>query len=326
MEDQVPSKDDVVGAIDETLLTIWAQDRALRYVWVVNPGMGFRDEDVIKDMVGKTDMDLLDPSTAVRLEDLKRRAMEERAIVHDTATLTRDGIEETHQFSIKPVYSDDDEVLGITGVSTRLSDATQMLAVEADHRIKNSLMLAQALLRSQQRSVTDKAANAALDRAAGQIGSIAHMHGELAEAGTGGLVNIRHYLDTVCHDLMEIMGDDGATALHVEVEDMVVDGRAALNVALIVSELITNSLKHAAVDGQDLAVHVRLHNSENRYHLVVEDDGKGLPVDFDLSGSTSVGMRLVRSMAKAFGAEPQIDTRANGARFVFDFPQKTTAA
>src|SRR5438445_9930903 len=57
-------------ALKDSPITVFNQDRDLRYTWVYNPQSHCRE-----DIIGKTDDDLLGPETAARLVELKRQVL-----------------------------------------------------------------------------------------------------------------------------------------------------------------------------------------------------------------------------------------------------------
>lgn len=305
----------LASTLEGSPVVVWAQDVDLRYLWVYNPSMGLSAEE----MIGKTDLDVLDGPTADRLTALKRKAVDAGEDVRETVRIVRDGHDETHDLFIKPVMDDGGAAVGISCVSTQLPDSAMTLADEANHRIKNSLLIAQTLLRMQRRESGNEAAREALRNAEGQLQSIARFHGKLAAGNAHGWVSIRDYLQTTCADLVDTFADDGRLEVTTDIVDEDVDGQAALKLALIVSELITNAFKHGR-SRNPLRVHVAFTEDGDRRCLIVEDDGEGLPADFDADSDEGIGMRIVRSIAVELGAHPQIDRRASGARFVFDFP------
>lgn len=315
MTKSIPTAQDLKLALRGSPSVVWAQDANLRYIWVFNPSMGKTSDEV----VGRTDHELLDKASADRLENIKREVMAEQDEQTRTVRLVDGDKEEIHEMYLRPVVGEDGRSVGITGVSMQVSEESRVLAIEADHRIKNSLALAQALLRTQSRHATERGAQAALDRAAGEIGAIANLHGKLAEGGSDGTVNLRDYLDEACGGLAEVLQDQREVRIESDVADEVIDGSSALKVALIITELITNSVKHGGKDLDPLLIRISYSHTDTGRRLVVEDDGKGLPYDFNAEGDSGIGMRVVQSMSQALGTSPEIDRGAEGARFVFTF-------
>jgi two-component sensor histidine kinase len=315
MTKSTPTAQDLKLALRGSPSVVWAQDANLRYIWVFNPSMGKTSDEV----VGRTDHELLDRASADRLESMKRQVMAEQDEQTRTVRLVDGDKEEIHEMYLRPVVGEDGRPVGITGVSMQVSEESRILAIEADHRIKNSLALAQALLRAQSRNTSEREAQAALDRAAGDIGAISNLHGKLAEGGSDGTVNLRDYLEEVCSDLAEVLRDQQEIRIETDVADEMIDGGSALKLALIITELITNSVKHGGQGLDPLLVRISYSHTDTGRRLVVEDDGKGLPYDFNAEGDSGIGMRVVQSMSQALGTSPEIDRGGEGARFVFTF-------
>lgn len=315
MNQSVPTAQDLRSALRGSPAVIWAQDAALRYVWVFNPTMGRTADEI----VGKTDHELLDKASADMLDQIKRKAMAGGEEQNRTVKITAGDDDEIFELFIRPIVGADGSALGVTGVAMRVSDEGRVLAVEADHRIKNSLALAQALLRTQSRGTSETGAREALGRAASEIGAIANLHGKLAEGGSDGTVNLREYLDVAFGELAQIFDDRKNVWIETDVADEIIDGGVALKLALIATELITNSVKHAGKDRPSLFIRVTYARTEDGPRMTVEDDGDGLRYDFDARGDTGIGMRVIQTLAEALGTSPEIDRRAHGARFVFTF-------
>jgi two-component sensor histidine kinase len=68
---------------------------------------------------------------------------------------------------------------------------------------------------------------------------------------------------------------------------------------LILNELISNALKHAFPDGNGGQIKVALRSGpEGTCSLCVEDNGAGIPSELDVAKHKSLGLRLVRTLAK----------------------------
>jgi two-component sensor histidine kinase len=86
--------------------------------------------------------------------------------------------------------------------------------------------------------------------------------------------------------------------------EMIFDGPILLSLneaipcGLIVNELVTNALKHGFANRQAGTVQVGLHLADQQIKLVVADDGVGLPPDFDLYPTDSLGLQLVTLLTK----------------------------
>ena len=104
---------------------------------------------------------------------------------------------------------------------------------------------------------------------------------------------------------------------------MEIDIDQAIPCALIVNELMTNSLKHAFPEGRRGFVRIRLTSEEDGpVKLEVSDDGIGLPMDFDARRGTSLGLQLVSDLARQVSGEL---VAGPGSSFTVNFMRKFTS-
>jgi two-component sensor histidine kinase len=90
---------------------------------------------------------------------------------------------------------------------------------------------------------------------------------------------------------------------------------------LMTTELITNALKHAYPGGGKGSVHITVSGSQRQLLLQVDDDGRGLPGDFNPRGGSGLGMRIVQGLIAQLGGELQIEAQSPGAHFRVRLPR-----
>jgi two-component system, sensor histidine kinase PdtaS len=85
--------------------------------------------------------------------------------------------------------------------------------------------------------------------------------------------------------------------------------RKFIPLALIVTELLSNSLEHGFADGRCGTVRIICRNDSvtGEIALTVDDDGHGLPPGFNLQTTKSLGLYIAKSLAQ------QIDGRLSMA-------------
>jgi two-component sensor histidine kinase len=98
----------------------------------------------------------------------------------------------------------------------------------------------------------------------------------------------------------------------------------AVPCGLIISELFSNSVKHAFPLGAKGNIYIKLgHENDDvkgKYELIVKDDGIGLPEDFVLDGrNESLGMKIANNLIRQIDGEVQIK-KENGTEFIIKFP------
>ena len=187
----------------------------------------------------------------------------------------------------------------------------ETLLREVHHRTRNNLQAIQSLIRLRSRQTDARAAFADIDQ---RIWAIAHVHELLYVSQELSHLDLSEYLQAVCAN-PSIVPPERSIEVVCDLEAVEVDSNAAVPLALIAVELVTNAVKHAFPGNRRGRIEVSLGARGDRAELVVRDDGIGLPeVDRRASGTS-----LVHGLAR------QIDGRAEylsngGTTCRIDFP------
>jgi PAS domain S-box-containing protein len=192
---------------------------------------------------------------------------------------------------------------------------------DVHHRVKNNLQMLCDLLYLQMEAVPDPQHAGVLRETYGRIYAIARLHEQLYQAMQRGEVNIPEYLARLL---------DGIQGLYPDVpirfrgrdERLSLDLDRAIHVGLIVTELVTNALKHGFGGARSGEVEVRIRRLGDRIELQVQDNGAGLPAEFNVAGSRTLGLRVVHILSKRLEARIRVESRG-GALFSLDFPLRS---
>jgi two-component sensor histidine kinase len=192
---------------------------------------------------------------------------------------------------------------------------------ECNHRIVNSLQIAAALMHMEIRTVRDSVSKDILKSAAQRIDAMGRFHRHLTTSDSTLKVDLGDYIATAATEIV------ASTGIHCDVQvtpELFVDSNIAMNLTIIVNELVMNAKKHAYADKADGRLEVTcLIGGDNRLHLSVTDYGPGLPPNFDPEHSTGLGMSLVKSIVQQLRGE--ITTENNhGACFKIAVPFHAT--
>jgi two-component sensor histidine kinase len=175
----------------------------------------------------------------------------------------------------------------------------EMLQREADHRIKNSLQIVSSVLRLQRARLSDPAAVAMLDEAIGRIAAVAEAHAALHQSEDLRMVDV----GTMVRDLSRHVGqlNPDVAIRCVQAGAALLEAQRAIPLGLIVSELLTNAVRHAYPAGTGGEVQVTVGQGVDGLEIEVRDDGVGLP-DSAANRPGSLGAALVQSFAARIGA------------------------
>ena len=131
------------------------------------------------------------------------------------------------------------------------------------------------------------------------------------------LVDARAGVFVTLHQHGELRGCIGTIEPVLKVADIEFNMETAIPLGLIINELVTNSLKFAFPENEG-SITIELENNNGQFVLTVADDGIGLPPDFDLNKTHSLGLRLVNSLVIQLDGEISMDS-SQGAEYKITF-------
>jgi two-component sensor histidine kinase len=187
---------------------------------------------------------------------------------------------------------------------------------EIHHRVKNNLQTVAALLRLQSRRMGATEARLALEEATRRVAAIAVVHETLSQSFDES-VDFDEVADRLRAMVVEVSSSavpgDGGGEVAVTSQRRGSFGRLraelATSLSMVLVELLQNAVEHGFAGGPG-CVRVVVRRSARALEVSVEDDGRGLPPDFDPTGEGSLGIAIVRTLVES----------ELGGRIVFDPP------
>jgi two-component sensor histidine kinase len=202
----------------------------------------------------------------------------------------------------------------LLSAEARLRNSGEMLH-EVNHRAKNSIQIAISLLTLQMHATSSEEVRGELATAVRRLSHIAAAHLILnSQSADDQVIGFRDYLTTICAETHKALGND-EVALVVEADELALDTARAINVALIITEAVTNSMKYAFPDGRSGTIQVHCRRDGETATLSVIDDGVGFVRS---ARAGALGLRLIQTLAKGIGGVAEIDGR-DGTRVVVRF-------
>ncbi len=194
---------------------------------------------------------------------------------------------------------------------------------EIHHRVKNNLQTVAALLRLQARRMDSPDARAALEEAVRRVGTIAIVHETLSEA-----VEAHVEFDEIADRLGRMVTDVSGIGQSVRVERSGSFGQltseTATALAMVLTEVLQNAVEHGYGAGDTGRITLEARRLVGRLHVTVQDDGRGLPGDFDLD-AVNLGLSIVRTLVESeldgqFEMGPAHQPATRGTRVGIDVP------
>lgn len=204
-----------------------------------------------------------------------------------------------------------------------------VLLGEIHHRVKNNLQIVNSLLDLQSAQIHDPAVFDMLRVCQHRIRSMALIHQTLYQSNDFAQVDFGMFLNSLAPAMVQsYIEDSERVLLSINVVNMHLPINAAVPCGLLLNELISNCLKHAFPGGRHGRIDIDFVREDGEYAmLTVSDDGVGIPENFDLSQTESLGMQLVFLLADQIGGTMTVN-RSNPTSFILRFkindPASTT--
>lgn len=191
----------------------------------------------------------------------------------------------------------------------------EVLLKEVHHRVKNNLQIIHSMLNLQMPYIKDEQAIALFKESENRIFSMALIHEKLYQSESLAKINLPEYIQNLVDNLFLSYGASERTINpKICVENAALSIDTVIPCALIINELVSNSLKYAFPNSLKCAdrtgeIYVGLcHDSENRFKLTVGDNGIGLSKELEIQNCESLGLKLVSVLVKQLKGSIQIGT------------------
>jgi len=187
---------------------------------------------------------------------------------------------------------------------------------ELNHRVKNNLAVVASILELQARGSSAEVREH-LAKAVHRIRSIGDLHSALHQQKGSDRVDVCSYLEDLRLRLSQALFEAGGVELRLSCEPIALPIGEAVNLGLIVNELVTNCAKHAFA-GQGGEIDVVVSKAQDTVTVRVADNGRGFA-----DGPDGLGLRVVRALADSMGGSVRI---LEGPGAVVEVQCRATAA
>lgn len=241
--------------------------------------------------------------------------------------------------TLTPVYDEFQELKKIVIVDTDITATKKMqqqieaslkekdvLIKEIHHRVKNNLQIIISLLNLQSGYLKDEFTLKAVKDGQNRVRSMALVHEKFYQAEELSEINFNEYLEKLCQYLYQSYGDKtDRIDLSVTGDRVGLDMDTAMPCGLLVNEIVSNSYKYAFPGNMKGFIILNLSKDSGSVSLKIHDSGIGMPADFKIEESESLGMQLIQALTSQLDGELKV-TSDNGTTFEITFPYPKKSA
>ncbi len=192
---------------------------------------------------------------------------------------------------------------------------------EVHHRVKNNLQTIVALLRMSARRASSEETRQALQEGINRIMSVAVIH-EFLSHQESQVINIREVSQRIIHQMQQgVLDPEKQIRLDLYGPNVYLPARQATACAMVINELLQNAVEHGYERRSGGTVSVQLADEGDGVTITIQDDGVGLPADFDHEQAESLGLQIVQTLVE-HDLRGQFELKGgDGVRAILSFPK-----
>ena len=201
-----------------------------------------------------------------------------------------------------------------------------MLIEESNHRVKNNLQMIVSLLYIQRRVFRDsnrdgflpfEQVDTFIDEMSSRIRMMANMHDFVSKSYKD---DDKVSSDRIVSAVVDLYREENFR-YELDVESFLIRFEKASSIAMVLNEIVCNSIKYAfeGETGRENVIRIAFRMEGEGMRLEVQDNGRGLPKEYDIQNSNSLGMKVVQSLATRLHGKITMSNQG-GAHFILTVP------
>ncbi|WP_411821892.1 PAS domain S-box protein [Leptospira sp. 'Mane'] len=185
---------------------------------------------------------------------------------------------------------------------------------ELQHRTKNSFHMIMSLISIRSTVTQSVETKNVLEELTLRVKSISDLYSLLYETESFYDVPLRAYCNKVIESMFNFSND---IVIRKSIDEVKVSTKNAATIGMILVELLSNSIKYAFPKSKEGVINVDLKSKNSKITLIIEDNGIGLPENFDMTQIKSMGLHLVDLMVNQLHGKMKLISE-NGTKIIIE--------
>ena len=181
----------------------------------------------------------------------------------------------------------------------RTLEEKEVLIREIHHRVKNNLQSVQSMISIQMKGISDDLIVSQLRDLKGRISTMTELHQILHNSDSINVIQLNTYIHNLAEYIINSHTDRSRNiSLKYELDkEISIPTGKAIPCGLVLNELLTNAIKYAFPENREGIISLSLSSDNGTVRLQICDNGIGLPPDFNIEKSKSLGLKLIPMLA-----------------------------
>ncbi|WP_374459279.1 histidine kinase dimerization/phosphoacceptor domain -containing protein [Chryseobacterium taeanense] len=207
----------------------------------------------------------------------------------------------------------------------KLLTEKEWLLKEIHHRVKNNLQIVISLLNTQSAYLENEGALRAIHNSQQRMYTISLIHQKLYQSENLSVIDMFWYINTLISYIKECYSSNKKIQFVLDLDPIFLDASKAVPIGLIINEAVNNAIKYAFSEKKhDEVNEVKVlfkQVMDNKYKLIIADNGVGLPEKLHIATSESLGISLMRGLAGQLDGTFSLENK-DGLKISLIFDQK----
>ncbi|MFA4848402.1 MAG: PAS domain S-box protein [Methanoregula sp.] len=336
-EDCIRMQARMLDAVGDAVITVDTGHRIIFWNEAATKTYGWKSEEILGHNIAEVVIpELSEKETRQILSQINAR----KCWSGEYLVRHRDGYKFPVHVIESPLLDDDGNLIAIINASHDISDQKRVdekliasiqekdvLLREIHHRVKNNLQLMSGLLDMTRTRTDDEQARSILTDMMLKIQTMSQIHKRLYESKLFGKISLTGQIRDQVTGLSEIFSHKGHEIVYeINPEEIFLPVDQALPCALVVNEILSNAYKHAFKGREHGTIGILIFQENGQIRITIRDDGIGLPADFDINHSNSLGLKLIRTLVQHQLKGTLTYTSQKGTEIHMEFPVITAGA
>ncbi len=194
----------------------------------------------------------------------------------------------------------------------------EILLKEVHHRTKNNMTVIKSLLSMQIRSLKIPEAVSCFLDAISRIESMIKLYDKLYKTENYEEVTIKTYLYSLIDEIIQLFPNWKSIQINKQIEDFAIETKLIFPLGIILTELLTNTMKYAFPNKKDGKIDVNISKKQNHVTFIYKDNGIGIIDNKKEEQKPGFGLNLIKLLSKQINGSV-INTNDNGVKFIIEF-------
>lgn len=244
-----------------------------------------------------------------------KRALETKSVEQRTISLAESGGQARwFHVSAYPVVAEDGTVESVVEYARDVTDSMRerqetrqllkertSLLREIHHRVKNNMGVIASLLSLKSETIGDPEGRQALLEAQNRVATLQSLYDHLYRSNDYSGLSLHSYIGDVIREISQTYESESID-IEADIAEIALSANDAVQIGIVVNELVTNAVKHAFPDERRGTIKVTVESPEDdQIELRVADDGVGLPEGVANGQSEGYGLAIVTGFVEQIG-------------------------